>query len=154
MSKADSLEIMILRMSETLQQLRRLRLAAVVTLSLALLALPCSPFVEGLGSHADDPLTAATAALSGYDDPDWTHHANQHESDFGTDCSIWLTALTEDGGVTAFVTNESSRSDLFPVAFRAPSFSDLPARTFQSAQPPSDVLVGTSLYSKTQRYRI
>lgn len=153
--KADSLEIMILRMCEVLEPLRRLRLATVVTLSLALLALPCSPFVEALESNADPALTAATAASSGPSDPDWIHHANQHESNFGADCSIWLTALTRDGGATIIGISNSSRSNLLPVALiHVPSTSDWTDRAYRSTRPPSIVLVGTSLYSTTQRYRI
>ena len=144
---------MILRLRATLRRLRRFQLATVVTLSLALLTLPCSPFAEALGSHAGH--AAAAVAHPGHSHTDGTHHGKKDGSSCCTDCSAWLTARFDDGSA-AIITHNWSRGDLFPVALaHAPLITDKSARERRFTGPPSVAFVdGTSLYAKTQRYRI
>ena len=144
---------MILRLGETLKRLRRLRVATVVTLSVALLVLPCSPFAEALGSHTGHAAAAPTPAHSGHSHAGRTHHPEEHEGSCCTDCSVWLTARFDDGSA-AIITHNWSRSDLSPVAL-----TDVPLVIDKSGEhrfgPPSVAFVdGTRLYAKTQRYRI
>jgi hypothetical protein len=144
---------MILGLREKLKRLRRLRLVTVATLILALLALPCSPFAEAWESNVGHAVAEATAAHPGHGHADGTRHAN--EDNCCTDCSVWLTARFDDGSA-AIITHNWSRGDLFPVALaRAPSTTDKLARNRRVTGPPSVAFVdGTSLFAKTQRYRI
>ena len=142
-------------MNEALQRVRRLRFAVVVTLSLALLGLPCGPLAEALALDLDHAVAPASAALLGHSDPDSTHHANEHQNSCCTDCSMWLTAMTKDGDPAVIRTNNSFASYVLQNALvRTPSSNDGPPRTYRFASPPSLVSADTSLYSKTQRYRI
>jgi hypothetical protein len=146
---------MILRLRGNLKRLRRLRLATVLTLSVALLALPCAPFAEVLGSNTGHAVAAAAPAHAGYSHADRAHDAGEPESSCCTDCSTWLAALIDDGGA-AIIAHNWSRSDLSPVALaHAPLVTDKSARDYRFTGPPSAAFVdGTSLYAKTQRYRI
>ena len=146
---------MLLRLREKLKRLRRLQLAVVMTLSVALLALPCTPLAEALGSSAGYATAAAIPAHPGHHHTHSTDGGKEHESNCCADCSAWLTARFDDGSA-AIITHNWSRSDLFPVALaHAPLVTNKSTRERRFTGPPSVAFVdGTSLYAKTQRYRI
>ena len=142
---------MILGFREKLKRLRGLRLAMVATLSLALLSLPCSPIAEALGSHVTHAGAAIAPTHSAHSG---THHSNPDESNCCTDCSVWLTTRFDDGSA-AIITHNWSRGDLFPVALTHAPSTDKLARDRRFTGPPSLAFVdGTSLFAKTQRYRL
>ena len=146
---------MILRLREKLKRFRRLRLATVLTLSVALLALPCGPFAEVLGSNTSHAVAAAAPGHAGHSHANRAHDATEHESSCCTDCSAWLAARFDDGSA-AIVAHNWSRSDLAPAALgHVPSVTDKSARQHRFTGLPSAAFVdGTCLYAKTQRYRI
>lgn len=145
---------MILRLRKTLRRLRRLRLATVVTLSVALLALPCSPFAEALGSHAGHAVAAAVPTHSGHSHTNLAHDPPGHEGNCCTDCSVWLTARFDDGSA-AILAHNWSRGDLFPVAVAHASLVSSESFGERRFRPPPVAFVeSTRLYAKTRRYRI
>lgn len=144
---------MLLRLREKLKRLRRLQLAVVVTLSLALLALPCTPLATAFGSNSDQALAAATAAHPGHPHRYATDDTKEHDSNCCIDCSAWLTASFEDG-TAGIISHNWSRGDLFPITLaHAPFVANTLARERRFPRPLS-VVDGTTIYAKTQRYRI
>jgi len=148
---------MILSLRGNLSYRRWLRLCVVASLLLALLAFPCGPLAAALGSDIGHALAAAKAvpADSGDGDAECTHRVKEHESSCCNVCSSWLTARFDDSKA-AIANHASSHRDLSPAA---PTYITLdspkPVRERQSTGPPPVIaLDGTSLYSKTQRYRI
>lgn len=147
---------MVLPACERLKRLFCFRLAMVVALSLALLALPCSPLAEALGSNPGHALAPATIVHLGHRDADWGHHAKEHENRCCTNCSIWLTTLVEDDAIAVIDAGNSSRSELSPVRLTpAPLISNWPVQARRFTGPQQVAFVdGTSIYAKSQRYRI
>src|SRR5581483_500221 len=138
---------------DTLRRLFGLRLAAVAALSFALLALPCSPLGEAL--RLSDAAAGTKTAHYQHNDADAAHHANRHENECCTNCTAWLTALTDDGTLGIIIQSGSS-GDIIPadVTHLRIGIETLAERQ-RSSEPPSVAFIdGSALYSKTQRYRI
>src|SRR5581483_2613166 len=146
---------MFLRLRDKLKRSRRLQLAVVATLSFALLALPCTPLSEVLGSTVGYAAAVAAPAHPAHHHTRSTDPTKEHESNCCSDCSTWLTTRFDDGSA-AIITHNWSRSDIVPVALpHAPLVTDKSARERQFTGPPSVAFVdGTSVYAKTHRYRI
>ena len=134
----------------------RLRLGIVAGLVLALLAFPCGPLAASLGPETGHALAAAAKGPvdSKHGDAECTHGAKKHESSCCNECSSWLTARFDDG--IAVIINAPSHRDLpaialtyIPVSYAKPD-RDPKLR----GPPPIASLDGTSIYLKTQRYRI
>lgn len=129
------------------------RLGIVAGLVLALLAFPCGPVATAIGSQAGHAL-AAVSAQPGHGEAECDHGAKKHENSCCNDCSSWLTNRIDNG--TAAVVNQASTRDLPTIA--AAYTPALYVRTDQEQRltgpPPTVFLDGTSIYSKTKRYRI
>lgn len=147
---------MILSVRENLGFKPRLRLGIVAGLVLTLLAFPCGPLAAALGSDTGHALPAAKTvpAHSGPSDTECPHPVKKHESSCCNECSSWLTARFND--TAAVILNSASYRDLPAVALTYKHLSHAkPDRDPRLTGPPSVAFVdGTSLYSKTQRYRI
>lgn len=124
---------------------------------LALLAFPCGPLAAALGSETGHALVATKAvpADSGHGDAECTHGVKEHESSCCNECSSWLTARFDDG-VAGIINSTSSYRDLPALALTyVPGSYAKPDRDPRLTGPPSVAsLDGTSIYMKTQRYRI
>lgn len=147
---------MILSLRENLRYRRWLRPGIVAGLVLALLAFPCGPLAASLGPQTGHALAAVKGPVdSKHGDAECAHGAKKHESSCCNECSSWLTARFDDG--TAVIINApSSHRDLpavaltyIPVSYAKP---DRDPRL--TGPPPTASLDGTSIYSRTQRYRI
>lgn len=146
---------MILHLRNKLKRLPRLRFGAVVTLSLALLSLPCGPIAEAFESHADYAVSGAEHPKSGRSQADGIQNKADHDDNCCINSSHWLAGRFDDG-LVATVIHDWSRSDLCPAWLaHTPSHADRSVREGRVTAPPLVVLIDdTSLYAKTQRYRL
>lgn len=146
---------MILKLRGKLASVRRLRVCTVAGVILALLAFPCGPVVAAVGSGQSHAAGNLMPAHSDHGEADCTHGVKEHESSCCNDCSSWLMARADDGA-KAVPTYGSSYRDIPAACLTGNSlsygYSDLEQRlTGPPRVPPVD---GTTIYLKTQRYRI
>lgn len=147
---------MMLSLRENLACMGRLRVGLVAGLVLALLAFPCGPLATALGAGTEHALVAAKAmpAPPGHGEAECTHRIKKHESGCCNDCSSWLTARFDDG--TLAILAHASPRDLpaTTLAYTPLSYVEPDQEQRLTGPPQIASLDGTSIYSRTQRYRI
>ncbi len=144
---------MVLNLRENLAYVRWLRVGVVAGVVLALLAFPCGPFAAAFGSDTGHALAAAKG-VPGHGGAECSHRVKKHESSCCNDCSSWLTSRIDDD--TTAILSHASHRDLPAVT---PAYTRLnlvgPDQEQRLTGPPLiGSLYDTSLYARTQRYRI
>ncbi len=146
---------MILKMRGNRAETFPSRLAVVAAVVLALLAFPCGPAATAFASEAGHGLVVQTPPQhAGHGEAECAHRATKHENSCCKDCSSWLTSRIDDG--TPLILSHTSHRHLPAVT---PTYIHLnfvgPNGEPRLTGPPSvRSIYGTSLYSRTQRYRI
>jgi len=147
---------MILHLRETLGVRPRLRCGIVAAILLALLAFPCGPVATAMASDAGNALgaPAAVPVHSEHGEAECAHGAKKHENSCCKDCSSWLTPRMDKN--KAAVLGHEPRQ-YFPTLAPAhvPALFVAGDREQRlTGPPPTGVLDGTRIYSRTKRYRI